>query len=152
MGDEAAALEFERHAVAAEAWHGLHPPEPLSETQRHDLALATVFTLVVALYSAGLKTLTESELDRVTEGLAARGQHERATALARKATEPEAARYIVQRRRSDAQIEAFVEGLATETTRMFGRPFYGVIATLTNVAFERSNFDRQRIRAILKIR
>ena len=68
----------------------------------------------------------------------------------RQANDPTNKQYLVDRQRTDARIEAFVKALATETAKIFGSPLYGVLAILTNIAFEGSGYDQQRIRALLR--
>ncbi len=152
LGDDVSAAEYERQAVLADERHKRRPPGEITPEQRHQLALATLFTLAVFTYLDGLRTMSRKDVDGVVSDLQEAGKECVAAAFRRHAAMPQVAPFLVTRRRTDPRLEAFVERIAHETTRLFGSALYGVIATITNVAFERSDPDRQTIRAILKPR
>lgn len=152
LGDEATATRYEDYAVAAEARQASHPPQPLNEEEQRGMVLAMVFTLAVSSYLGGLEMVSRTALQRHTDDLRGRGQGLVADALEDQTKNPESAKFIVNRKRSDPRINAFVEGMAKEMRTMFGQDMPGVIATITNVAFDRSDYDRDRIRALLKAR
>jgi len=152
LGDETTATRYEQQAVAAEGREGNSPPTPLNEGDERGIVFAMVFTLVFNLYGSGHGVVSRRDLERRIEDLTARGQASIADALERQAKSPEGAKFIVDRKRSDLRINAFVEGMAKEMRAMFRQDMPGVIATITNVAFDRSDYDRDRIRALLKAR
>jgi hypothetical protein len=150
LGGQDIAADHARRAKAAEARHQRRPARPITQEQQHELAYAMVFARAVSLYCESLKTVTQKEVKQHIEALRANGQDEMAAAYERQFKTPEVARYVVRRRRTDPRLEAFIEGLAALTRKLFGQPLHGVIAIVTNVAFDRTDFDRERVRAILK--
>jgi hypothetical protein len=152
LGGAALAAKYEKRALAAEERHRARASGASSDAERHEVALAIIFTVAVALYREGLKTVTQRELDQHVEALRSAGRNEIAAAYERHAEKPAVARFFVERKRTNARLEAFIEGLAGQTNPLFGKPLYGVIATIANIAFERSDLDRQHVRAILKTR
>lgn len=152
LGDEIIACEFEHEAALAQARHQNDTSQQITDPQRHDLALVMTFFLAVAHYLAGAKTVTQKEFNAHVDRLRAAGKMGIVDALERHAADPQVARFIVKRRRTDPRLEGFVEAVASEVAALFGDQFYGVIATLANVVFERCDLTRQRIRAILKVR
>jgi len=152
LGDEATAAQYELYAAATQGREGASPPAPLNEADERGNVLATVFTLAFSLYASGVIVVSRRDLERRIEDLRARGLASIADALEHQAKSLEGAKFIVDRRRSDPRINAFVEGMAKEMRAMFGQDMPGVIATITNVVFDRSDYDRDRIRALLKDR
>lgn len=152
LGDEATATRYDQYAAASEGQEGARPPEPLNDEAQRGIVLAIVFTLAFSLYASGLSVVSRRDLDRRTADLRTKGQGSIADTLEHQAKKPENAKFIVNRKRSDPRINAFVEGMAKEMRAMFGKDMPGVIATITNVAFDRSDYDRDRIRAVLKAR
>ena len=129
-----------------------HPPEPISEAQRHDLALASVLFFTVSGFCMGLKSSSHKDVERSITELRSTGQIERAETYEREAKEPKNAQFIVERRRTDARIDAFVQGLALRMREFFGRELPSVLAIITNVTFDRTDLSRDRIRVILRVR
>ena len=148
-GDDIGARESAERALAAERLHASQVSRELNSDERHDMALATVFLLAVSHYCAGLETLKNSDFSSFLKGLEAQGDEKLASILKRESATPEVSRYFVKRRRTDPRVEAFIEGMAARMGKIFPVTLYGVIATLTNAVFEREDFNRQKVRAIL---
>ena len=152
LGDEFTALHYEYEAAAAAGRERDGTVVPLNDDDERGIVLATVFTLAFSLYTSGHGVVSGRDLERRASDLRAKGRASIADALGRQAKSPEGAKFIVNRKRSAPRINAFVEGMAKEMRTMFGQDMPGVIATITNVAFDRSDYDRDRIRALLKDR
>jgi hypothetical protein len=152
LGDEATARQYENFAALAETRQESCSVEKLTEADRHGIVLALIFALAVGLYRAGLEMVARSNLERQIESLRTSGQADAADVLDRHARMPDNARFLVARKRGDQRIHAFVRGMAKELCTVFGQDMPGVIATFTNVAFDRSDYDRDRVRALLKTR
>lgn len=152
LGDETMATRYEQHAAAVEGREGDSSTAPLNEDDERGIVFATVFALAFRLYASGQSVVSRRDLERRSSDLRAKGQASIADALELQAKSPENAKFVVSRTRSDPRINAFVEGVAKEMRAMFGQDMPGVIATITNVAFDRSDYDRDRIRALLKDR
>ncbi|HUK10125.1 MAG TPA: hypothetical protein VLX09_19800 [Stellaceae bacterium] len=152
LGDEASADMLDRQAAAADVRGKGRAPGEISLEEQHQMALVTLFGVAVSAYLNRSSTFTRKEVDSVIAKLEATGKDDLAAAYRRHAADPRVAPFIVTRRRTDPRLEAFVETLARETTKLFGSPLYGVIATIANVAFERSDLSRRGIRAILNSR
>jgi hypothetical protein len=140
LGDRSGADRFNSLATG-----DAHPELPPQE-----LAKAMIFALVLGLFSAGLHTVRKSDFNGLIARLRAEGKEPEAEAYLRQAQDPKNKQFLVDRQRTDARIEAFVKGLATETRKIFETPLYGILAILTNVAFEGAGFNQQRIRALLR--
>lgn len=134
------AMVLEPHAVRCE------PPTDM----KHEMAEVSLFVDAVARAADGSETITRAELNRLIALERQNGCLTVAGAYEQLARDPVDSRFIVERRRTEARIEAFVESMALSCQRYFGQDLPGIIATLTNVAFERNDLDRYRIRAILK--
>jgi hypothetical protein len=150
LGDRSGAERFTSLATDAEAratsaGSDTHPDFPPQE-----LAKAVIFALVLGIFRAGLQTIRTSDFGALIARLRAEGKEQEAEAYLQQAQDPKNKQFLVDRQRTDARIEAFVKGLATETTKLFGSPLYGVLAILMNVAFEGAGYDQQRIRALLR--
>lgn len=152
LGDALTAEGYEQNAAAMEEFDRKHPPTALAAEERHQLALATFFAMAVAAYQDRSRTVSRAEVNRVISDSVNKSREGQAAAYRRAAADPDVSRLIVARHRTDSRLEAFVETLARWTTQIFGVPLYGIIATTANVAFERTDLDRQRIRAMLKTR
>lgn len=150
LGDRIAADWFSSWAAGAEARAATAGSDARPDMPPQELAKAVIFALVLGIFSAGLRTVRKSDFDALIARLRAEGKEREAEAYLRQANDPTNKQYIVDRQRTDARIEAFVKGLATETAKIFGSPLYGVLAILTNVAFEDAGYDQQRIRALLR--
>jgi hypothetical protein len=152
LGDNAAAARFEDLASKAEAQSSSDQPAPLSMGDERELVFVLVLVQAFSLYCAGLETVGRADVEERIATLRAAGKPDIAEAFERQAKTPENSRFIVERKRGDQRIRAFVEGMATQMRAMLGQDMPGVIATITNVAFGRSDYDRDRIRALLEIR
>jgi hypothetical protein len=150
LGGELPSAMLQRSAGWAEARHLNAPPTELSQVERHQIALATLFAVAVATYLDGPRTVTQKEVESVIAGLESAGKERIAAGFRRQAGEPENARFVSTRHRTEPRLEAFVEMLGGTTEKMFGRSLYGVVATIANVAFERSDLTREKIRAMLR--
>ena len=150
LGDRVAADRFSSWAAGAEARAATAGSNARPDIPPQELAMAVILALVLSHFSAGLRTVRKSDFNALIARLRAEGKEREAEAYLRQANDPTNKQYLVDRQRTDARIEAFVKGLATETTKIFGSPLYGVLAILTNVAFEGAGYDQQRIRALLR--
>jgi hypothetical protein len=150
LGGEASAAMLESMAASAEARHRNAPPSDLSSEGRHQIALATLFAVAVHTYLDAPRTVTQKEVESVIAGLESAGKEQSAAAFRRQAGDPENARFISTRHRTEPRLEAFVERVGGTATELFGSPLYGVIARIANVAFERSDLTGPKIRAMLR--
>lgn len=150
LGDSDEAAWYDNEAHFMEARHKQIQNSEITAEQRHELALADLFSRAVASYASGAETITRAEFERHLEELRVSGQSTVADAYERQASSNVGSRFLVNRRRTDARLEAFVETIALETQILFGQPFFSTIATITNVAFDRNDLSRQRIRTILR--
>jgi hypothetical protein len=152
LGDEAAAARFEDLASNAETQPASGEPASLNIDDERELVLVLVFVLAFSLYCSGLETVGRADVEKRAAALRGAGSADMADAFERQAAISENSRFIVERKRGDQRIRAFVEGMAKEMRVMFGQDMPGVIATITNVAFQQSDYNRDRIRALLEIR
>jgi hypothetical protein len=152
LGDEATAAQYEGFASAADARQASSQSVSLDQGDEHELVLALIFALAFSLYCAGLEMVKRTDIEQRIASLRADGEAEAADAFRRQAQISENSRFNVVRKRGDQRIHAFMEGMAKEMRAMFGQDMPGAIATITNVAFERSDYGRDRIRALLEIR
>jgi hypothetical protein len=150
LGDEASAAMLERMAASAESRHRNVPPSEPSNEERHQIALAILFAVAVATYLDGARTVTQKNVESVIARLESAGKEQSAAGFRRQAGDPENARFISTRHRTEPRLEAFVERVGRTTTKLFGNPLYGVIATIANVAFEQSDLTGPKIRAMLR--
>jgi hypothetical protein len=150
MGGEADACRLEEWADTVSGSDGEAPDTPPDANTQADLAMATLFATAVSLILTDLRTVRRSDLDSFIAALRAQRQAKQAEAYERQAALAANTPYIVTRQRTDARIEAFVKGMGNLTRTMFNSNLYGVLATLTNVAFEDAGYDQQRIRALLR--
>jgi hypothetical protein len=150
LGGEASATMLGHMAASAEARQSDAPPSELSSEGHHQMALATLFAVAVATYLEAPRTVTQKEVESVITGLELTGKEQMAAGFRRQAVDPENARFISTRHRTEPRLEAFVERVGSTTTKLFGNPLYGVIARIANVAFERSDLTRPKIRAMLR--
>jgi hypothetical protein len=146
-GDIAAVLR--RMGAWADVLHRQAPPTKLSGEEGHELALVSLFVAAVATYLDAPRTVSQKEVDSVIAALEAAGKESIAAGFRRHAAYPRNTRFIVARHRTEPRVEAFVETVRSHTQGLFGTPLYGVIATIANVAFERCDLTRQKIRALL---
>ncbi len=125
--------------------------EPLPD-MKHDMALAALFTLAIARFWQQPETATLKELEARVAFERTLGRVDVARAFERLPNDPVASRFIVARRRTDARLEAYVEAMTIECRKLFGNDMPGIVATMTNVAFERNDISRDRVRALVKVR
>jgi hypothetical protein len=152
MGRDPIANSYKMLATAAQARHG-NEPEALEESARQELAMAMVFALTVSLYNVGIKTVSRSDVERKIHELDEQSKAVEANAIRRQSEAPANTRFIVHRQRTDPRINAFVEGLAFELKNIYGEALYGVIATLTSIAFQlKSPLRDPNVRAMLRTR
>jgi hypothetical protein len=152
LGRTSMAAEYERTAQGMAAQHERQAPEQFSDDERQQRALSFLFVQAGALYWWTPRTVSKKEVEKHLQELRATGRAEIAEAVARGLTRPNEARLIVGRHRTASRLEAYVELLAIRMTVLFGNPLYGVTATITNVVFDRTDFDEKRVRAILRNR
>tara|TARA_R110000868_G_scaffold70819_3_gene207983 strand:- start:21718 stop:22461 length:744 start_codon:yes stop_codon:yes gene_type:complete len=150
LGGNDEAAWYDNEASFMESRHKQIQNSEITLEQRRELALVDLFSRAVAAYASGTETITRKEFGQYLGELRASGQSGVADAYERQASSEVGSRFLVDRRRTDARLEAFVETIALETNTLFGQPHFGTIATITNVTFDRSDFSRQRIRTILK--
>jgi len=111
----------------------------ITPEQRRALALADLFSRAAAAYASGAETITRKEFSQYLKELRASRHSSEADAYERHASSNVGSRFLVDRRRTDARLEAFIETIALETRTIFGKPFYSTIATIANVAFRERN-------------
>ena len=56
---------------------------------------------------------------------------------------------VSRRHRGDERLRAYVAWLASTTEKLFGTPMYTMLATITNVALNRSDVTNDRVKEIL---
>jgi len=150
LGGEADGFQLEKLADAVSSRDSGEPEPPPDDNMQTALAMATLFGVAASLFLAGLRTVRQSDFEGFTASLRAQGNEKQAEAYERQAVLAANTPYIVTRQRTDARVEAFVKSLGHQTKSVFGNHLYGVVATLTNVAFDEDRWDRQRIRALLR--
>lgn len=150
FGRTARASQFQRAAgpmSLLDPFSVKHVPSP---EMLHEMALATLFTSVLACFVQKPETVTLKELNIRIATEREIGRDGVAEAYESLKSDPVNRRFIVNRRRTESDIEGFVEALALEFVKLFGQELPNLIATITNVMFERNDMTRDRIRAILK--
>ena len=152
FGDNVTAREYLARAEAVKGRDANIPRQPLTDDRKHGLVMATFFGSAVAFYCSGRESVTQKDLNREKQSFLKQGLAEHAAALSQHFQQPEMARLVVERRRTEARLEAFVEGLAQRNVEVFGLEFPGIIAITANVAFGRTDLDRRKIKAILRRR
>lgn len=125
--------------------------DPSAEMQ-HEMALSSLFCFAAARFVQQPETVTERELNAIVLTERSNGRDDVAVAYEGLAQDPVESRFIVKRRRTDARLEAYVESLALDCRNLFRKDLYGVIATITNVVFDRNDMTDARIRTILRAR
>ena len=152
LGRDAEAEKLERIAaeVADRDRVGMtfDPPPDM----KHEMALAALFTVAIARFWQHPETATLKELEERVAAEREAGRVDVAKAFEGLLDDPGARRFIVTRRRTDARLEAYVEAMTIACRELFGHDLPGIVATLTNVAFERNDITRDRVRALTKVR
>lgn len=115
-----------------------------------DCAKVVLFVTAVARYCDDRATVTRKEFDALVADAQANGRHDVAAALEELRKDKFQCRLIVERRRTDASLEAFVEALTQTCRELFGHELPGLVAILTNVGFERDDMSRYKVRAITR--
>ena len=152
LGDEESAGIHEERAAMMSSGRLPDTSKRPSAQEQEQLALALIFFSAIAIYCAGYQTISRKDLGAWVDDLRSAGKNDIADAYERHAAQPQNAKIIVGRRRTDPRIEAFIELMASQTRETFGAVLPTTIATITNVVFEGADFNRDAVRAILKDR
>jgi hypothetical protein len=152
LGRDAEAEKLERTAAAVAHRDRVGVTFDPPPDMQHDMALSALFTIAVARFWQQPETATLKELEQRVAAAREAGRADVARAFEGLLDDPGARRFIVARRRTDPRLEAYVEAMTIECRRLFGHDLPGIVATLTNVAFERNDITRDRARALTKVR
>ena len=152
LGDEESATIHEERAAVMSSGRMPETLNPPPVEVQEQLALAYIFSLAISIYCEGNETISQKVLSAQVRELRTDGKNKIADAWEQHTAMPQNARMIVQRRRTDPLIEAFIEQMAWQTRETFGDVLPGTIATIVNVLFIRHDFDRDGVRAVLKSR
>ena len=145
-----AARDYVRLAEALGRAHQNSPAADPACKDEHEVALATVFVMAVALWAQPRRVVPQREIADHIGVLRKAGRHAVADTHAKAMLEPDNRPWIVERERTDPFVRGFVIELAACMKMLFGSSLYGVVSTITNVVFNQELVSRAQIRALLK--
>jgi hypothetical protein len=150
LGNDREALNYRFTAGMALQLDEIRPSKPQLRERQDDLSVGLVLALAVACFVNGARTVSRKEVSTLLSTMRSLGKHSLADAFEEQASLPENARLTVQRHRTDPRLEAFIETMGGALKAHYGDPLYGTISTIANVAFECSDLNRERVRAVLR--